>query len=118
MNTQQPQDLYRQKLCSAEQALAQISNGDFIVAPTGVGEPPALLTALSEHRRRFQGVTVAQILAVRKYGYFDPETAANVRHVSFFFGVASRAGGQCGQIDFIPSYFSEMPMLFERGLIP
>lgn len=112
------QDLYRQKLCSAEQALSHISNGDFIVVPTGVGEPPALLTALSEQRRRFNDVKVGQILAVRKYGYFDPETVQHVRHVAFFYGAASRPGGQAGQIDFIPSYFSEMPMLIERGMIP
>ncbi|MBC3885718.1 acetyl-CoA hydrolase/transferase family protein [Undibacterium griseum] len=112
------QELYCQKLRTAEEALQEIRNGDFIIVPTGVGEPPALLTALSEQRRQFQDVKVAQILAVRKYGYFDPDTAAHVRHVAFFFGAASRAGGQCGQTDFIPSYFSEMPMLIERGLIP
>ncbi|MEB0138967.1 MULTISPECIES: acetyl-CoA hydrolase/transferase family protein [unclassified Undibacterium] len=110
------QDVYRQKLTSAEQALDLLRDGDYIVVPTGVGEPPSLLNALSAQRRRFHGVTVAQILAVRKYGYFDPETTQHVRHLSYFFGAASRAGGQSGQIDFAPSYFSEMPMLFERGL--
>ena len=112
------QELYRQKRCSAADALAQVQDGDFIIVPTGVGEPPTLLTALSEQRRRFHDVKVAQILAVRKYGYFDPETVEHVRHVAFFFGAASRAGGQTGWIDFIPSYFSEMPLLIERGLIP
>ncbi|MDO9193490.1 MAG: acetyl-CoA hydrolase/transferase C-terminal domain-containing protein, partial [Undibacterium sp.] len=87
------------------------------IVPTGVGEPPTLLTALSEQRRQFRDVKVGQILAVRKYAYFDPETVAHVRHVAFFFGAASRAGGQEGWIDFIPSYFSEMPSLIERGQI-
>lgn len=112
------QDLYQQKRGTAEDAIAQIKNGDFIIVPTGVGEPPTLLTALSEQRRRFNDVKVAQILAVRKYGYIDPETVDHVRHVAFFFGAASRAGGQSGWIDFIPSYFSEMPGLIERGQIP
>jgi acyl-CoA hydrolase len=111
------QDLYRKKRCSAEDAIDLIHNGDFIIVPTGVGEPPALLTALSEHRRRFRDVKVGQILAVRKFAYFDPETAEHVRHVAFFYGAASRAGGQSGWIDFIPSYFSEMPSLIERGNI-
>ncbi|MDE2429066.1 MAG: acetyl-CoA hydrolase/transferase family protein [Burkholderiales bacterium] len=112
------QEQYRSKLCSADDALSQIQHGDYIIVPTGVGEPPSLLTALSEHRRRFRDVKVAQILAVRKYGYFDPETVDNVRHVAFFYGAASRAGGQQGGIDFIPSYFSEMPSLIQRGQIP
>ncbi|MGN6829506.1 acetyl-CoA hydrolase/transferase family protein [Paucibacter sp. M5-1] len=112
------QDLYRQKLRSAAEALDQLRNGDSIIVPTGVGEPPALLTALSEQRRRFRDIKVAQILPVRKFGYFDPETTEHVRHLAFFYGAASRAGGQAGWIDFIPSYFSEMPALIARGLIP
>ncbi|MFZ2123606.1 MAG: acetyl-CoA hydrolase/transferase C-terminal domain-containing protein [Rhodoferax sp.] len=93
-------------------------NGDFIIVPTGVGEPPALLTALSAQRRRFQDIKVAQILAVRKFDYFDPETADHVRHMAFFFGGASRAGGQQGSIDFIPCSFSDIPVMIQRGQIP
>jgi len=109
---------YQKKLGTADDAISHVKNGDFIIVPTGVGEPPALLTALSEQRRRFRDVKVAQILAVRKFGYIDPETVEHVRHVAFFFGASTRAGGQSGWIDFIPSYFSEMPSLIERGQIP
>ena len=112
------QDQYRsKKIAEPADAMVLIHDGDFIIVPTGVGEPPALLTALSEQRRSFKGVRVAQILAVRKFGYFDAETAEHVRHVAFFYGAASRPGGQTGVVDFIPSYFSEMPSLIERGLI-
>ena len=109
---------YQQKRMSASDAVRQVKNGDMIVVPTGVGEPPALLTALSEQRRDFRGVQVAQILPLRKYGYFDPETVEHVRHTAYFFGGASRAGGQEGWIDYIPAYFSELPQLIERKLIP
>ena len=94
-----------------------VRSGDTIIVPTGVGEPPALLTALSEQRRDFTDVKVSQILAMRKYDYIDPQTADHVRHVAFFFGGATRAGGQEGWIDFIPNYFSEIPHQIERGQI-
>src|SRR5678815_4922443 len=55
---------------------------------------------------------------MRKYAYIDPVTAEHVRHVALFYGAATRAGGQEGWIDFIPNYFSEIPSLIERGLIP
>ena len=113
--TMNVQNLYRSKRCSSADALVHLKDGDFIIVPTGVGEPPSLLTELSEQRRRFHDVKVGQILAVRKFAYFDPETAEHVRHVAFFFGAASRAGGIAGWTDFIPSYFSEMPSLIERG---
>ena len=112
------QTLYQSKRVTPEDALDQLRNGDFIIVPTGVGEPPTLLTALSEQRRRFRDIKVAQILAVRKFGYFDPETADHVRHMAFFFGAASRAGGQNGSVDFIPCSFSDIPVMIQRGQIP
>ena len=109
------QQSYEHKRTSADQAIRQVRDGDTIIVPTGVGEPPSLLTALSEQRRSFRDVKVCQILAMRKYGYIDPATTEHVRHVAFFFGGATRAGGQEGWIDFIPNYFSEIPAQIERG---
>lgn len=109
------QEIYKHKRGTAEDAIAYVENGDFIIVPTGVGEPPTLLAALSEHRRRYHDVKVAQILALRKYSYLDPETVEHVRPVALFFGGATRAGGQAGWIDYIPNYFSEIPSLIERG---
>ena len=112
------QSLYQQKRMSAADAVRVVRNGDTIIVPTAVGEPPALLTALSEQRRDFHDVRVAQILAVRKYGYFDHETVDHVRHEAYFFSGASRAGGQDGWIDYTPAYFSELPVLIARDMIP
>ncbi len=112
------QALYQEKLVTPADAIACVRNGDTIVVPTGVGEPPALLTALSDARRNFRDVTVSQILALRKYGYIDPETRDHVRHTAYFFGGATRPGGQAGWVDFIPNYFAELPQLIERGLSP
>jgi acyl-CoA hydrolase len=113
----QMRELYQQKRTTAAEAVQHVKNGDFIVVPTGVGEPPTLLAALSDQRRDFLDVKIGQILAMRKYGYLDPETVDHVRHVAFFYGGATRAGGQAGWIDFIPNYFSEIPAQIERGQI-
>jgi len=109
---------YQSRRRTAEEAVRLVQDGQTIVVPTGVGEPPALLTALSELRREFRGVHVAQILPLRKYGYFDQSTAEHVRHLAYFYGGASRPGGQEGWIDFLPNYFSEIPTLIKRDLIP
>jgi acyl-CoA hydrolase len=112
------QALYQQKRMSAADAIRVVKNGDTIVVPTAVGEPPSLLTALSDARRDFRNVQVSQILAVRKYGYLDPETVDNVRHTAYFYSGATRQGAKDGWVDFIPAYFSEMPALISRGLMP
>ena len=108
---------YLLKRTTAAEAVRLVRDGDFIIVPTGVGEPPILLTALSEQRRDFRDVKVAQILAMRKYAYIDAATSEHVRHVALFYGGATRAGGQEGWIDFIPNYFSEIPQQIERGQI-
>jgi len=118
MQRQTAQAQYANKLGSANDALDHLRDGDFIIVPTGAGEPPTLLTALSDQRRRFRDIKVSQILAMRKYGYFDCDTTEHVRHVALFFGGASREAGQAGWADFIPAYFSEIPSLIERGLTP
>ncbi|MFS2140296.1 acetyl-CoA hydrolase/transferase family protein [Duganella sp. Dugasp56] len=109
---------YDDKRCSPGEAIELLKDGDFIIVPSGAGEPPTLLHALSEQRTRFRDVKVAQILAMRKYGYFDCDTVQHVRHVALFFGGASRSAGQAGWADFIPAYFSELPSLIERGMVP
>ena len=112
------QALYDSKRMTASDAAGQVRDGDTVVVPTGVGEPPALLHALSARRHALRDVAVSQILPLRKFAYLDPETRANVRHDAYFFGGANRAGGQAGWVDYVPAYFSELPMLIERGLSP
>ena len=109
---------YANKRMNPADALSLVNHGDTIVVPTGVGEPPALLEALSDRRRDFRDVTVSQILPLRPYGYFDEQTQENVRHTAYFFGGPSRPGGQAGWIDFMPAYFSEIPQLIDRGYTP
>ena len=58
---------YAAKRVTPAEAIRNIHNGDTIVVPTAVAEPPALLNALSENRRDFRDVKVSQILAVRKF---------------------------------------------------
>ena len=112
------QTQYQQKRMSAAEAVGVVMNGDTVVVPTAVGEPSALLTALSNVRREFRNVRISQILPVRKYGYFDPETTGHIEHVAYFFSGISRAGGQAGWSDFISANFSELPELISRKLLP
>ena len=112
------QALYQARLAQASDAIAHVRDGDMIIVPTAVGEPPALLAALSEARRRFRDVQVAQILPVKKQAYIDRDTADHVRPVALFYSGLTRPGGHEGWIDVIPNHFSEIPALIDRGLMP
>ena len=108
---------YNAKRMTAEEAIKQVRNGDFIIVPTGAGEPPVLLTTLSDARRNYKDVKVGSVLPMRKFGYLDPETYENVRQVSFFLGGQSRAGAQQGWVEYIPCNFSDIPRKIERDNI-
>ncbi len=107
------QEQYREKRQAAHDAIEAVQDGDAIVVPTGVGEPPTLLRALSERRREFRNVRVSQILSLETYGYFDPATVEHVRHVGYFLGGASRPGASQGWVDTLASNFSELPQLIQ-----
>jgi acyl-CoA hydrolase len=111
------QSMYRERKRDASEAIWLVRDGDTIVVPIAAGEPPALLRALSEQRREFRDVTVFQMLPLRPFDYFDPETAEHVRHSSPFLGAPNRAGVRDGWIDLVPSHFSEVPRLIRRGLV-
>lgn len=102
----------------AGEALDLVKDGDTIVVPTGVGEPPTILEALSERRRDFRDVTVSQILPLRPYEYIDAETVEHVRHTAYFLGGPTRPGAQNGWVDYYPNCFFDMPTLFREGLFP
>ena len=112
------QTQYQDKNMSAVDAVKLVKNGDTIVVGTAAGEPPSLLEALSVRRRELHGVRISQILALKKYGYFDPETTQHIRHAAYFLGGASRAGAQEGWSDFVPCSFSDIPSMIRRHQTP
>ncbi len=105
------------KRCDAAAAVHLVRDGDTIVVPIAAGEPPALLTALSEQRVRLHDVRVSQLLGLGRFDYLTPEAAPHVRHVSPFLGAATRAGAAEGWVDWVPVNFSEVPALIRQGLM-
>lgn len=102
----------------AQQAVALVRDHDTIVVPIAAGEPPALLTALSDVRESLRGVVVSQLLGLGRYDYLDPASVDQVRHSSPFLGGATRSGAAEGWIDWVPANFSEVPALIRQGLMP
>ncbi|WP_432559487.1 acetyl-CoA hydrolase/transferase family protein [Granulicoccus sp. GXG6511] len=106
---------YAAKLVDPATAVSHVHDGDTIVVPIGAGEPPTLLEALSARRHELRKVTVFQLLAIRDYDYFDPDTVENIRHATPFVGGASRRAVNEGWADFVPAHFSELPGLIRSG---
>ena len=112
------QDDYIAKRRPAHDVIDLIQDGDTIVVPVGAGEPPAILEALSDRRREKHGVTVAQILPLRKFDYIDPETVEHVRHAAYFLNAPTRKGAQEGWIEYYPHFFFESAGFIRDGSFP
>lgn len=108
---------YEAKRTDPERAIDHIRDNDTIVVPIAAGEPPALLTALSARRFEFTGVTVYQLLALGDYDYLNPDSIAHVRNVTSFIGGPTRAGVAEGWVEVIPANFSEIPQMFDTGVL-
>ena len=104
------QEMYKEKLATAEEAVQIIESGDDIWFPVGGGEPQLLPQALVDRRDNLQGVTVNQILPL-KPTIFKEEYVEHIRHFSWFCSGASRQAINQGWGEFFPNYFNEVPKL-------
>ena len=111
------QTMYADRKMSAEEAIRFIMDGDTVVVPTAAAEAPTIQAAIGVHRRNYNNVAISQLLPMRKFEYFDPETVANVRTETYFASPVSRGPIHEGWADFIPNYFLEIPDLMDRKLI-
>lgn len=105
---------YKSKVVGAQDAVRMVKDNDTIVASTGAGETPALLTALSELRREFNGVAISRILAFRQYDYLNAETSDHVQEHSYFVGGTNRKLIRDGYGDVIPNFFHDIPHLIRE----
>ncbi|MEB3885349.1 GNAT family N-acetyltransferase [Lyngbya sp. CCY1209] len=113
---------YRKKFATQEQIFGHIHRGDRIFIGTGCGEPQYLVDALSQyvksHPKAFFDAEVFQVWTLGVAPYADEKLKDNFRHNSFFVGHNTRASVNQGLADYTPIFLSQIPGIFERGLVP
>lgn len=109
MNTRW-QEEYQRKLTTPEEAVKIIKPGSICACALGAGEPAALLEAMV-NREEITNIKIAQLLAMHKSKYLDPEFSNRFRHISWFTSGASRMAVQEGRGDYVPCFYHEVPML-------
>lgn len=106
---------YAGKLCSLEQAVAQIAPGQRIFIGSGAAEPAALAEALVTHGSHLCDNEIVHILTLGPAPYVAPEMSRRFRHTAFFIGPNVREAVQSGRADFVPVFLSELPGLLRAG---
>jgi acyl-CoA hydrolase len=103
------QEIYRGKVCTAEEAVRFVEPGEAIILPINPGEPPALLEALPSNNR-LHGNSLYRMLTGYPVLNVDPET---IKQVSIFLGAFDRRAFGEGTIDLLPNHFSDIPSLLK-----
>ena len=112
------ESIYRRKVTDATSALSCIESGQRIYVGGGAGGPAELITALCERAPELSDVELIHILTFIDAPYVDPKYEGSFRDNSLFIGHNVRKAVQEGRADFTPIFLSEIPGLFQRGILP
>lgn len=110
------QNYYKERLVTAEEAVAKIHSGDRVVLQHACGEPVYLVDKMVENAAAYKDVEIVHMVAMGKGAYCLPENAEHFRHNSLFVGGSTRKAVESGQGDFTPCFFFEIPRLFHTTL--
>ena len=112
------QDLYLEKLSSAEKAVQLVRSGDRVYIHAGCAEPETLVRALLTRAPYVKDVEVLHMMTLGCASYVDPEYRGIFRHNSMFIGGNVRHAVDAGEADYTPIFLSEIENLFLSGEMP
>ena len=108
--------VYKERLCSAEEAVKKVKSGNRIVFSHACGEPRVLPAALMKRVNELKGVQIVHMVPMGEALYCRPEYAGSFRHVALFSGGPTREAIWENRADYVPYIFSEIPFLFDSVL--
>lgn len=109
---------YQERTVSASEAVKHIKSNDNVVFSHALNEPRYLPEAMVERAGELENVSIYHMGSWGKGLYTLPEMQGHFIHKSFFIGNATRKAYSEGRVEYIPSFFSEVPRLFRDNIIP
>lgn len=100
------------------EALGKVKSGDHIFIHSAGAAPQALVRALAERGPELKDVTIYQMHTEGIAPYANEEFLGNFHVKAMFMGANVRQAVNEGRADFIPSFFSEVPLMMRRGVLP
>lgn len=100
---------------AARRVLDHLGVGTQLIVPLAAGEPVGLLDEIEAAAEQLDGVRVHQMHALVDRPYMDGRYGDRLRHVSYFLSPVTRKYLHSGGIDFVPSHFSEVPLVLRHN---
>jgi len=108
----------RPRIVGADEAVAHIRSGDQIYLQCAAAAPSVLLDALVARAPELLDVSMVHLHIEGPGPHLAPEMAPHFRHRALFIGPNARKAVNEGRAEFVPVFLSDVPVLFERGLLP
>ena len=112
--------LYREKLATAEDAVASFADGGLLIYGTGQAEPPALLWACANRLRAgdLKKLRIFSSLAMQTAmdSVLAPDLADTVERCSGFVGSGERGLVRVGLNYYVPNHFHQLPRLIREHM--
>jgi 4-hydroxybutyrate CoA-transferase len=106
------------RIVSAAEAVAGVRPGDQLYLQCAAATPSVLLDALVARAPELEAVSVVHLHCEGPGPHLAPEMAPHFRHRALFIGPNARAAVNEGRADYIPAFLSDVPRLFESGMLP
>lgn len=106
------------KLTTANEAIQNVESGNNVFIHTAAAAPQQLVAELANQHTRLRDVSIYHMHTEGAAPYVAPEMNQSFRTKAFFVGANVRKALETGEADYIPVFLSEIPHLFNRGIIP
>jgi 4-hydroxybutyrate CoA-transferase len=106
------------KIVTAAEAVAGIRSGESVYIHGSSAAPSVLLDALVARANELEDVRIVHMHIEGPGPHLRPEMAGHFRHTALFIGPNARDAVNEGRADYVPTFLSDVPNLFRRGIVP
>ncbi len=106
------------RIVSAAEAVSAIESRQQVYLQCAAATPSVLLDALVARAPELRDVGMVHLHTEGPGPHLAPAMAGHFRHRALFVGPNARAAVNEGRADYVPVFLSEVPQLFERGVLP
>lgn len=112
------QEKYKDKICTAQEAVAHVQSGDKVIFGDWLGEPPALVDALIARAEELVDVEIIHGMSPGPVPGVDPKYQGHFHHTSMFIGPNTRQAYRDKRVTYVGgTTFHKWPEMFAKSKI-
>lgn len=103
---------------TVEQAIEKLKSNDRLLLGHAVGEPTTFMETLVKNKEKFENVEIVNLVYLGSGDYASKECEGHFKANTLFASAPNRKAIAEGRADFVPCFFSEVPVMLRDELLP